>query len=75
MFKNNNVNLKKEFERMGSTVTGLVESIRVYANFMDNYFISEENKKNHAEIYLEYKEYYKSVYSVLKDNGFIKEKK
>ena len=66
---------KKEFERMGSTVTGLVESIRVYANFMDNYFISEENKKNHAEIYVEYKEYSKSVYSVLKDNGFIKEKK
>ena len=53
MFKNNNVNLKKEFERMGSTVTGLVES----------------------EIYAEYKEYSKSVYSVLKDNGFIKEKK
>lgn len=67
--------LKKEIKRLGNTVNGFINSIQVYANFMDNFFDSEENRNFYADVYVEYKEYSNSIKSVLIDNGFVKEKK
>ena len=67
--------LKKEIKRLGNTVNGFINSIQVYANFMDNFFESEENRNFYADVYVEYKEYSNSIKSVLIDNGFVKEKK
>lgn len=66
--------LKKEIKRLGNTVNGFINSIQVYANFMDNFFDSEENRNFYADVYVEYKEYSNSIKSVLIDNGFVKEK-
>lgn len=67
--------LKKEIKRLGNTINGFINSIQVYANFMDNFFESEENRNFYADVYVEYKEYSNSIKSVLIDNGFVKEKK
>ena len=76
MKKINDINdLIKEYERMAKTCQGFISTITVYANFMDSLFSTEEIKKEYADIYLEYKEFSKSIKSVFIDNGWVKEKK
>lgn len=69
---NNKDKAKKEIKRLCKTSNELINTIQVYANFMDDFFKEEEKRNFYAEIYVEYKEYSNSIISILKDNGFIK---
>lgn len=69
---NNRDKSKKEIKRLCKTSNELINTIQVYANFMDDFFKEEEKRNFYAEIYVEYKEYSNSIISILKDNGFIK---
>lgn len=69
---NNRDKSKKEIKRLCKTFNELINTIQVYANFMDDFFKEEEKRNFYAEIYVEYKEYSNSIISILKDNGFIK---
>lgn len=69
---NNKDKAKKEIKRLCKTFNELINTIQVYANFMDDFFKEEEKRNFYAEIYVEYKEYSNSIISILKDNGFIK---
>ena len=68
---NNKDKAKKEIKRLCKTSNELINTIQVYANFMDDFFKEEEKRNFYAEIYVEYKEYSNSIISILKDNGFI----
>lgn len=69
---NNKDKAKKEIKRLCKTSNELINTIQVYANFMDDFFKEEEKRNFYAEIYVEYKEYSNSIISILKDNVFIK---
>ena len=69
---NNKDKAKKEIKRLCKTSNELINTIQVYANFMDDFFKEEEKRNFYAEIYVEYKEFSNSIISILKDNGFIK---
>lgn len=66
--------LKKEYKRIADTCQALINSINIYANFMDNYFRNNWEDSN-KEVYKEYKEYSDSIISILVNYGWIKKKK
>lgn len=59
---NNKDKAKKEIKRLCKTSNELINTIQVYANFMDDFFKEEEKRNFYAEIYVEYKEYSNSIF-------------
>lgn len=52
----------------------LVNILKDYTIFMDNFFKNEENRNFYADVYVEYKKFSDNVYLLSKEYGFIKEK-
>lgn len=66
--------MKKDLINKINFTKDLVNILKDYTLFMDNFFKDEDNKNIYSDVYVEYKKFSDNIYLLSKEYGFIKEK-
>lgn len=66
--------MKKDLINKINFTKDLVNILKDYTLFMDNFFKDEDNKNIYSDVYVEYKKFSDNIYLLSKEYGFIKKK-